>query len=108
MKSLLFDRPSAHRFKVFGYQEEGTTTTPLDMMILNGTDRFTLAREAIEAAIAGGNEAVAVDSVLVLSHMEYLIREHKEYIKKHGEDSAVVLAYPDDAGLRPVHNHFRP
>jgi len=44
---LLHARPNAARFHVRGYKEEGTTTTPFDMVVLNETSRYHLAIDAI-------------------------------------------------------------
>ena len=45
--ALLHARPNAARFHVRGYKEEGTTTTPFDMVVLNETSRFHIAMDAI-------------------------------------------------------------
>jgi xylulose-5-phosphate/fructose-6-phosphate phosphoketolase len=47
---LIHGRPNADRFHVRGYQEQGTTTTPFDMVILNQMSRFHLAAEALRRA----------------------------------------------------------
>ena len=47
---LLHNRPSAERFHVRGYKEEGTTTTPFDMVVLNETSRFHIAMDALRRA----------------------------------------------------------
>ena len=44
---LVHGRPNAERFHVRGYNEQGTTTTPFDMVMLNGMSRFHLAKEAL-------------------------------------------------------------
>ena len=44
---LLHARPNASRFHVRGYKEEGTTTTPFDMVVLNETSRYHIAMDAI-------------------------------------------------------------
>ncbi len=44
---LLHARPNAPRFHVRGYKEEGTTTTPFDMVVLNETSRYHIAMDAI-------------------------------------------------------------
>src|SRR5205807_5182844 len=45
--AALHGRSNASRFHVRGYREEGTTTTPFDMVVLNGMSRFHLAIEAL-------------------------------------------------------------
>ena len=47
VKSLLFDRPGHENFNVHGYNEEGSTTTPYDMVRVNNMDRYELTAEAL-------------------------------------------------------------
>ena len=47
VKSLLFDRPGHENFNVHGYNEEGSTTTPYDMVRVNDMDRYELTAEAL-------------------------------------------------------------
>ena len=54
---FLHGRPSAQRFHVRGYREEGTTTTPFDMVVLNQISRFHLCIEALRRA--DGNKSQA-------------------------------------------------
>jgi xylulose-5-phosphate/fructose-6-phosphate phosphoketolase len=78
---LIHGRACAMRFHVHGYREEGTTTTPFDMTVLNGLDRFTLAMAAIErvphAAANGGN---------FVQHLRDRLADHRVYVCAHGED----------------------
>jgi xylulose-5-phosphate/fructose-6-phosphate phosphoketolase len=66
---------------VHGYQECGTTTTPFDMTVLNGLDRFHLAADAIDRVPRLRDRA---------SHAKQLLRdklvEHRLYIQKYGRD----------------------
>ena len=66
---------------VRGFIEEGTTTTPFDMAVLNELDRFHLAIEAVERLPAlkgkGAEIVAALQESLVL---------HKAYIQEHGKD----------------------
>ena len=50
---LLHGRPEPQRFHVHGYREEGTTTTPFDMLVLNRMSRFDLANDALAALRPG-------------------------------------------------------
>jgi len=52
VKQLLFGRANIQRFQTNGYREEGTTTTPIDMAVRNGTSRFHLIMQAIRLAAA--------------------------------------------------------
>ncbi len=47
VKSLLFDRPGHENFNIHGYNEEGSTTTPYDMVRVNDMDRYELTAEAL-------------------------------------------------------------
>ena len=64
-----------------GYKEEGTTTTPFDMVVLNDLDRFHLVADVIDRVSALGSRAVYAKQVI----RDKLI-EHKQYIAKHGQD----------------------
>ena len=78
---LTYKRPNSERFHVHGYREEGSTTTPFDMTVRNGLDRFHLAGDAIDRVPRLGNRA---------AHVQQLIRDvlvkHRRYIEEHGED----------------------
>ncbi len=78
---LLFSRPQPHRFHVFGYQEEGSTTTPFDMVVLNGISRYQLAIEALRrspklASIAGE----------LIERYEEVLTKHRAYVQANGDD----------------------
>jgi xylulose-5-phosphate/fructose-6-phosphate phosphoketolase len=55
---LIHRRPLQERFHVRGYAEEGTTTTPFDLLAMNGVDRFQLAIDALSRADIGASELV--------------------------------------------------
>jgi xylulose-5-phosphate/fructose-6-phosphate phosphoketolase len=55
---LIHRRPSQERFHVRGYAEEGTTTTPFDLLAMNAVDRYTLAIDAISRADVAVSELV--------------------------------------------------
>jgi xylulose-5-phosphate/fructose-6-phosphate phosphoketolase len=78
---LTYRRTNHANLHVRGYREEGTTTTPFDMVVLNGLDRFSLATMAIER-VPGLNATAA--------HVKQAFREaliaHKAYIRNTGED----------------------
>lgn len=85
VKQLLYSRRVNHRFYIKGYQEEGTTTTPFDMLIRNQTSRFHLIMQAIRLS-APHNPFVAAKAAELVSHYEYVLASCKEFIKKNGED----------------------
>jgi len=66
---------------VHGYQEEGTVTTPFDMRVQNGLDRFHLVRNVIDRTPGLGADGEA----LKLRMGERLVA-HKQYIADHGQD----------------------
>ncbi len=78
---LCYRRTNHPNLHVRGYKEEGTTTTPFDMTVLNDLDRFHLAGDAIDRVprlrAVGG-------------HAKQWIRDqlaaHRQYIARHGED----------------------
>jgi xylulose-5-phosphate/fructose-6-phosphate phosphoketolase len=82
VKGLLFDRPNLGRFTINGYQEEGTTTTPLDMHIRNGTSRYHLLLQALDAVPQPDRERVQ----RVSAHYRQKIADHRTYIEQHGDD----------------------
>lgn len=89
VKQLLFGRRGLARFTINGYREEGTTTTPFDMLVRNGASRYDLVAQAIRAA-APRNPAVAVQaSDHVLRH-EYLLRRFREEIQRTGNDPVEI------------------
>jgi xylulose-5-phosphate/fructose-6-phosphate phosphoketolase len=55
---LIHRRPRQERFHVRGYAEEGTTTTPFDLLAMNGVDRFQLAIDALSRADIAVSEMV--------------------------------------------------
>ena len=68
-----------------GYREEGTTTTPFDMVVLNSLDRFHLAQAAV-ARLPGFESKAAAFARL----MEAALKKHYSYIRDHGEDMPVI------------------
>lgn len=78
---LVHARPNQERFHVKGYIEEGTTTTPFDMVVLNKMSRFHLAIEALSRQ--GAFRSHAAD--LIELFQEKLVQHHF-YIRDHLED----------------------
>ena len=85
VKQLLFGRDHTRRFHINGYQEEGTTTTPFDMNVRNGTDRYHLIMQAIRLA-AARNPHVAVRASERVHHYEYVLLAFRRYIDENGVD----------------------
>ncbi len=78
---LTYRRTNHDNMHVRGYKEEGTTTTPFDMAVLNELDRFHLVGDAIDRVPSLGSRAAYVKQVL-----RDKLLDHKAYIDKHGED----------------------
>ena len=78
---LTYRRTNHANLHVRGYKEEGTTTTPFDMTVLNDLDRFHLAGDVIDRVPRLRNMAAHVKQYL----RDRLI-EHKLYIARHGDD----------------------
>ena len=66
---------------VHGYKEEGTTTTPFDMVVLNDLDRFHLVMDVIERV-----PKLADTGAHCKQEMRDKLLEHKQYIYEYGDD----------------------
>lgn len=78
---LTYRRNNHGNLHVRGYKEEGTTTTPFDMVVLNDLDRFHLVMDVIDRVPK--LEAVGAHLIQELRDKRF---EHKRYIAEHGED----------------------
>jgi xylulose-5-phosphate/fructose-6-phosphate phosphoketolase len=78
---LTYRRTNHHNLHVRGYKEEGTTTTPFDMVVRNDMDRFHLVGDVIDRVPKIGSRAAYAKQAI----RDKLI-EHKEYITKYGDD----------------------
>jgi xylulose-5-phosphate/fructose-6-phosphate phosphoketolase len=78
---LTYRRTNHDNLHVRGYKEEGTTTTPFDMVVLNDLDRFHLVMDAADRVPGLADRAAALKV-----RMQDKRSEHKRYIVEHGED----------------------
>ncbi|MGD1913281.1 MAG: phosphoketolase [Rivularia sp. (in: cyanobacteria)] len=78
---LTYRRTNHNNLHVRGYKEEGTTTTPFDMVVMNDLDRFNLADDVIDRVPHLRYKAAHVKQML---HNKLI--EHKQYVREHGED----------------------
>jgi xylulose-5-phosphate/fructose-6-phosphate phosphoketolase len=78
---LTYRRTNHGNLHVRGYKEEGTTTTPFDMVVLNDLDRFHLAEDVIDRVPSLGSRAAYAKQFL-----RDKLLDHKAYIVEHGED----------------------
>jgi xylulose-5-phosphate/fructose-6-phosphate phosphoketolase len=85
---LTYRRTNHDNLHVRGYKEEGTTTTPFDMVMLNDLDRFHLVMDVIDRVPGLGGRAA-----LVRQRMVDARRDCREYTRRHGEDHPLVAQW---------------
>jgi xylulose-5-phosphate/fructose-6-phosphate phosphoketolase len=85
---LTYRRNNHKNLHVRGYKEEGTTTTPFDMCVLNDLDRFHLVMDVIDRVPRLGSRAAYAKQAL-----HNALIEHRQYINEWGEDLPEVLAW---------------
>ena len=78
---LTYRRTNHKNLHVRGYKEEGTTSTPFDMVVMNDLDRFHLVGDVVDRLPQLGSRAAYAKQAI----QEKLV-EHKRYIAKYGED----------------------
>jgi xylulose-5-phosphate/fructose-6-phosphate phosphoketolase len=82
---LVYKRNNHANFHVRGFMEEGTTTTPFDMVVRNRLDRFHLVADVIDRL-----PGLAGNAVYVKQAMRDKLIEHEQYIVRHGKDMPEV------------------
>ena len=82
---LTYRRNNHDNIHVRGYKEEGTTTTPFDMVVRNDLDRFHLVEDVIDRVphLAGA-------AAYLKQEMRDMLTEHKSYIGQHGDDMPFI------------------
>ncbi|OJJ51642.1 hypothetical protein ASPZODRAFT_156487 [Penicilliopsis zonata CBS 506.65] len=93
LQGLLFGRPRLDRATIAGYMEEGSTTTPFDMMIVNRVSRFHVAQAALRGASVR-NERVRIRQQELYTELNHDIVETRNYIMKHHEDPKDMYSMP--------------
>jgi xylulose-5-phosphate/fructose-6-phosphate phosphoketolase len=78
---LSYRRTNHKNLHVRGYKEEGTTSTPFDMVVMNDLDRFHLVADVVERV-----PRLRQRAAYVKQYVRDRLIEHKEYIRKFGED----------------------
>jgi xylulose-5-phosphate/fructose-6-phosphate phosphoketolase len=78
---LTYRRTNHGNIHVRGYKEEGTTTTPFDMVMLNDLDRFHLVMDVIDRVPGLGVRAAGLRQRMVDERLR-----HRAYTREHGED----------------------
>src|SRR4051794_32715104 len=101
---LLHRRPRQERFHVRGYAEEGTTTTPFELLAMNGVDRYQLAIEALSRVdvlaaenIHGMSGEFAVrsitDAASAIEKFKAKLAEQRAYVVEEGNDPPDILGW---------------
>jgi xylulose-5-phosphate/fructose-6-phosphate phosphoketolase len=85
---LAYRRKNHPNLHVRGYKEEGTTTTPFDMVMLNDLDRFHLVMDVIDRVPGLGDRAGEVRQL-----MEEKRRACRAYTREHGEDAPEITEW---------------
>jgi xylulose-5-phosphate/fructose-6-phosphate phosphoketolase len=83
---LTYRRANHGNFHVRGYKEEGTTTTPFDMVVMNDLDRFHLVMDVIDRLPMLDRIGIPVKQA-----MRDKISQHKQYITIHGDDMPEII-----------------
>jgi xylulose-5-phosphate/fructose-6-phosphate phosphoketolase len=92
---LTYRRTNHKNLHVRGYKEEGTTTTPFDMAVMNDLDRFHLIADVIDRIPLHGSQADYAKQALRDKRIE-----HKQYIAEHGEDMPEISQWRWTLGVR--------
>ena len=93
---LTYRRTNHDNFHVRGYTEEGTSTTPFDMTVLNQVDRYDLAMDVIDRV-----ERLQGTSGPARDHLRNKIIEHRMYVRTHGEDLPEIRDWQLSPGTGP-------
>merc|ERR1712230_120529 len=97
IKGLLFGRPNLDRISIECYKEEGSTTTPFDMMLRNNVSRYHIIEAAIKAG-AKHNPKVALDMTALLGEVRHQVTKVQEYIMETGRDPEGTFDIPKFEG----------
>jgi xylulose-5-phosphate/fructose-6-phosphate phosphoketolase len=85
---LTYRRHNHQNLHVRGYKEEGTTTTPFDMAVLNDIDRFHLVEDVIDRVPKLGARAAYAKQAI-----RDKLLDHTRYIREHGQDMPEILEW---------------
>jgi xylulose-5-phosphate/fructose-6-phosphate phosphoketolase len=85
---LTYRRTGHPNLHVRGYKEEGTTSTPFDMCVMNDLDRFHLVSDVIDRVPSLGAQAAYAKQAI----RDKLI-DHKEYVRRHGDDMPEITGW---------------
>jgi len=85
---LTYRRNNHHNIHVRGYKEEGTTTTPFDMVMMNDLDRFHLVLDVIDRVPSLGSRAATLRQRMVDARIAA-----RAYTREHGEDDPAIAGW---------------
>ncbi|MGD0394653.1 MAG: phosphoketolase, partial [Acidimicrobiales bacterium] len=85
---LTYDRTNHHNFHVRGYNEEGTTTTPFDMVMLNDLDRFHLVIDVLDRVPGLGARTATLRQQMIDARLDA-----RRYGREHGEDPPEIAQW---------------
>jgi len=85
---LTYRRTNHHNLHVRGYKEEGTTTTPFDMVMLNDLDRFHLVIDVIDRVPGLGTRAAHLRQAMVDARQRC-----RDHTRRHGEDAPEITEW---------------
>ncbi len=85
---LTYRRTGHGNLHVRGYKEEGTTSTPFDMCVLNDLDRFHLVNDVIDRV-----PGLAARAAYAKQAIHSKLIEHKEYIARYGDDMPEITGW---------------
>lgn len=85
---LAYRRTNHANLHVHGFREEGTTTTPFDMVVMNELDRFHLAMAAVRRLPGLGQ-----DGERLIGDCRAKLAEHAAYVREHGEDMPEIRGW---------------
>ena len=90
LHQLLHGRTLPQRFHVRGFNEEGTTTTPFDMVVLNGMSRYHLCIEALRRI---SERAGQIRGAALAAYCHSMLARHHDYVREHFEDMPEVQRF---------------
>jgi xylulose-5-phosphate/fructose-6-phosphate phosphoketolase len=100
---LTYRRTNHGNLHVRGYKEEGTTTTPFDMVVRNDLDRFHLAGDVFDRV-----RKLAPLAAYAKQHFRDKLIEHREYITAHGQDMPEIREWTwKEARAKPAGSDLR-
>ena len=85
---LTYRRTNHHNIHVRGYKEEGTTTTPFDMVMLNDLDRFHLVMDVIDRVPGLGSSAASLRQEMADARLAA-----RAYTRAYGEDDPAISGW---------------